>query len=286
MSQLPKPTIRVRGDPTNPGQFFACCGLLELADRFWRGAEGSFEGDGFSIRSCEDCSLSELLHNLKTSRLADHANGVTAEDAQGADDEDEAAGVQPLEVLFPDSFNSSHPLRLDWWTDRSLKPWAGSMNARVIYLAMRNAIDPSCLDPLNDTRVVFDPPDDKDKAKAKRAKKREPFYFDARRGASARSRDIGFAPDALKMTSIACPAVECLCLIGLQRFRPMPTNTARLFDYHTWSVPLEVHVASAAVCGLLPRVDGRGFRFENAFRTDQRKHKTFTPATPLSRRQR
>ena len=28
-----KPTIRVNVDPTNPGQFFACCGLLELADR-------------------------------------------------------------------------------------------------------------------------------------------------------------------------------------------------------------------------------------------------------------
>jgi CRISPR-associated protein Csb3 len=27
-------TISVRVDPANPGQFFACCGLLELADRF------------------------------------------------------------------------------------------------------------------------------------------------------------------------------------------------------------------------------------------------------------
>ena len=37
-------TIRIVVDPTNPGQYFACCGLLELADRLWPGgAEGWFE---------------------------------------------------------------------------------------------------------------------------------------------------------------------------------------------------------------------------------------------------
>ena len=42
-------SIRVTVDPTNPGQFFACCGLLELADRLWPGAEGWFEGREFCI---------------------------------------------------------------------------------------------------------------------------------------------------------------------------------------------------------------------------------------------
>ena len=32
----PIPSIRVKVDVTNPGQFFACCGLLELADRLWK----------------------------------------------------------------------------------------------------------------------------------------------------------------------------------------------------------------------------------------------------------
>ena len=36
----PIPSITVAVDPTNPGHFFACCGLLELADRLWPGAEG------------------------------------------------------------------------------------------------------------------------------------------------------------------------------------------------------------------------------------------------------
>jgi len=31
----PEPNITVNVDVTNPGQFFAYCGLLELADRLW-----------------------------------------------------------------------------------------------------------------------------------------------------------------------------------------------------------------------------------------------------------
>ena len=54
--------IRVNVDPTNPGQFFACCGLLELADRLWPGAEGWFEKGEFCV-TCEGAivGLSALL---------------------------------------------------------------------------------------------------------------------------------------------------------------------------------------------------------------------------------
>ena len=41
-----EPSIRISLDVTNPGQFFACCGLLELADRLWNGAEGWFSDGG------------------------------------------------------------------------------------------------------------------------------------------------------------------------------------------------------------------------------------------------
>lgn len=281
MSYALETAIRICVDPTNPGQYFACCGLLELADRLWGGAEGWFEGDWFNIRSGEGSSLPELLRRFKTSPLIDQADGVIAENADDDDAADDDSKVQPLELVLP---GSSHPLRLDWWADKSLKPWAGSMNVRVIYRAMTNAIDTSCADPFNDARVVFDPISDaKGTTRVKKDKKREPFYFDARRGASARSLDIGFTPDALKMTTGAFPAVESLCLVGLQRFRPSPTATRRVFDYHTWAVPLEACVAPCAVCGLMTGLEGRGFRFENAFRTDQRKHKAFLPATPFAR---
>lgn len=58
----PEPSIYVTVDPMNPGQFFACCGLLELADRLWKVAEGWFEGGQFCI-ACEG-TLTALLDHL------------------------------------------------------------------------------------------------------------------------------------------------------------------------------------------------------------------------------
>ena len=63
----PEATIRVTVDPANPGQFFACCGLLELADRLWPDAEGWFADAQF----CIACSgiLTELIGKLRSAPL-------------------------------------------------------------------------------------------------------------------------------------------------------------------------------------------------------------------------
>src|ERR1700691_6010645 len=71
------PSILDSVDVTNPGQFFACCGLLELADRRWPGAEGWFGGREF----CIECGgtlkvLLDLLaecHLTNTMTEAQHA---------------------------------------------------------------------------------------------------------------------------------------------------------------------------------------------------------------------
>ena len=42
--------IQIDVDVTNPGQYFACCGLHELADRLWDGAEAWFGAREFIIR--------------------------------------------------------------------------------------------------------------------------------------------------------------------------------------------------------------------------------------------
>ena len=54
-----EPNIKIPVDLTNPGQFFACCGLLELADRLWPGAEGWIGGREFCIQF--DGTLRTLL---------------------------------------------------------------------------------------------------------------------------------------------------------------------------------------------------------------------------------
>jgi CRISPR-associated protein Csb3 len=170
---------------------------------------------------------------------------------------------------------------LDWWGEspggsKELKTWAGRMSGFRIARAMQAELGRSEFDNgglFGHGLVVYDP--------LERDKKVEPFYFDARRGSSAHPLDVGFAPDPLQMTSTAYPAVEFLCLVGLQRFRPAATPRPRVFEYHLWSVPLAPSIAAVAACGLLPQLTKRVFRFENAFRTDQRKHKGFASATPI-----
>jgi hypothetical protein len=261
-----EPAIRVRVDPTNPGQFFACCGLLELAERLWKGGEGWFEKGMFYLRpfgSGEDRTLSSLLHEISKTPL------------RQIDPEDDFSS--PMELPSP------FALRIDWWKDEGtggnqLKVWAGSMRSVRIARAMLATLSRTELqnEGLFDYgAVVYDPQEPE--------KKVEPFYFDARRGSNALAIDIGFMPDSLSMTTVAYPTVEFLCLVGLQRFRPIPTDMRRVFDYFTWRVPLTTEVAPLAACGLLPQASSRGYRFQIAFRTDQRKHKAFTPATPLER---
>ena len=270
-------SIRIDTDPTNPGQFFACCGLLELADRLWGGAEGWFETSAFYIRTEEaQASLSKLLAAVRDFRLSERDDASSDEDEEDQDDGSDDR-TEPLTIISPIS------LRLDWWEDKSIKTWAGSMNARKIFLAMCSAIDPQHTSPFNQSQVVFDTqaPDSANGKKGKSVKKREPFYFDGQRGASASSIDVGYSTDKLKLNTLSHPVVESMCFVGLQRCRPRPTRTPRVFDYFAWRIPLPLSIASAAVSGLIG--GGDCYRFANDFRTDQRKHKAFMPATRIPR---
>ena len=98
-------------------------------------------------------------------------------------------------------------------------------------------------------------------------------------GASALPLDMGFSSDALSLETVAFSATEFFTLLGLQRFRPRDVRP-RVYQYRAWRMPLPVTLAALAVANALPD-DGPLFQFESAFRTDQRKHKAFSPAVPL-----
>jgi CRISPR-associated protein Csb3 len=110
-------------------------------------------------------------------------------------------------------------------------------------------------------------------------KKVEPYYFDGRRGATALPLDVGFSSDALSLETVAFSATEFFTLLGLQRFRP-PDVKLRVYRYRAWRASLPVTLAALAAANALPD-DGPLFQFESAFRTDQRKHKAFSPAIPV-----
>jgi CRISPR-associated protein Csx14 len=257
------PTIRVNVDSTNPGQFFACCGLLELADRLWCGAQGWFEPGEFLIWA--GGGLAELVRTITEVELIQL-------------DRDDDTG-SAIEIGLP-----SRRMRLDWWHDdyaggKELKVWAGTMESVRIARAMLRAMRDERFggpDLFNIGLIAYDPDDAK--------KKVEPFYFDARRGPNAHSRDVGFSPNDLQMTTTASPAVEFFCLVGLQRCLPAKTDHRRIFQYYTWAIPIQPQLGQIATCGLLPNVGRIGYRFENWYRTGQKKHKAFRSASPISAR--
>lgn len=257
-------SLRVRADTQNPGHVFACCGLLELSSRFAPEAAAWFAGGWFQIDG--GLELAELIERWSSIELA--------ADPDPGDDADESA--PPMRV--PEPFG----LRLDWWQDRlgggaDLKIWAGSMQCVRIAKAMTSALRGEAYrgeDLLDVGQVVMDP--------SEPTKKVEPFYFDARRAPNAHARDVGFAPNDLDLTTTAFPAVESLCMVGLQRFRPAPMpKQRRNFVYTIWGVPLTATLVAPVLAGVVPMPGARRFRFETWFRTGQRKHKAFRAAVPV-----
>lgn len=240
--------IRLNVDLTNPGQYFGCCGVFELAQRVWPRATAHFEDTHFLV---SDGDLDELV--TKTART-------------------------PLEVLEPFNQTSSalrlaepFDLRIDWWKgERGLKTWAGRMSVDRIAASLQRDLP-------NTLRSGFF--DDGHVVLGADGKKVEPYYFDGRRGATALPLDVGFSSDALSLETVAFSATEFFTLLGLQRFRPSEVKL-RVYRYRAWHAPLPVTLAALVAANAIPD-DGPWFQFESAFRTDQRKHKAFSPARPV-----
>lgn len=280
----PEPNITVNVDVTNPGQFFACCGLLELADRLWPQSEGWFERRKFCI-----------LTGDRSRRLSDLLNAAQAmwfdvgDDTENQDGDEEKPKVEPIILYWSqdDMKEGKGPaIQLDWWGDKSIKPWAGSMKERLILRAMLTAIDPANSDPFNDLRrVQYQSPKLSKAGKPKKPQKKEPFYFDPRRGNKSHPLDCGFSPDTHKMEADCCPVLEALCFIGLQRARPASTGTGNQFRYTVWpklspvDSGLPPSIVGSVVSGIVRMAGCTNYVFDNYYRTDQRKHKTFSQAT-------
>jgi len=229
----PEPTISVKVDMTNPGQFFACCGLLELADRLWPGAEGWFEGDRFLlyIGKHVENALYHILKKLSESTL----------------DSDKSRGQGPLHPVRIEAFG----LSLDWWIDGSgdktpLKLWAGNQTSIGIMQTLQEAS--KTLLSIASSQVF-----DADQQLSGR------FGVDPR--AAWNALDIGFSPNTQSMKVASFPIVEMLAAAGLQRFRPVLQEELCL-SYSTWGIPLPVLVAPIASRRMVLKESSRQYRFE------------------------
>lgn len=293
----PQPDFSVRVEVTNPGQVVACCGLLELAHRTWPGVEGWFELSRFTVAgpgmpqedplghllgALRDCSISGLSEEDRKERdaLERQKQELKKTGAQlPADKEERRRELGNQTRAGAIRIGEPFGMTVHWWQaadeEATPKTWAGLQEVHKIARAAQDALaQVSDVTTLLDYGCVLQMPREYGEAKANGQKSVEPFYFDARR--FAHRLDVGFSLDALGLEAIAHPAVELLCLIGLQRFRPAATPEQKWsFDYWTWPRPLSAPVAAAVFGGAVPIPGRHRYRFQLRFRDDQKRYKAF-----------
>lgn len=226
------PSFSVPVDVTNPGQFFACCGLLELAYRLWRDAEGWFEQDVFHLYVPKESN--------------NPRNTIVSELCNSELESDETLADSKIAAVLLRSFSFT----VDWWIDMKgnktpLKLWAGRQTSKQIIETLQSAI--KNIETLS-TEELFQV--------ACPLTRR--FGVDPR--AAWNALDVGFSPNEQSMKVATFPAVELLAAVGLQGFRPAKINRER-FHYATWSIPLPAVVARVASLGILPEQYVQKYRF-------------------------
>jgi len=277
--------ITVNVDVTNPGQFFACCGLLELADRLWPGAEGWFDEAKFCI-ACGG-TLRQLLETVETtplnSSVTDESlkrlgtllsvkkSSLTREDLQEKEMLRTKWQQERLHLERP--FN----LWLDWWRNETgertpLKTWAAKQFIVDIVRPLQSALESVLAQPVLDN--ILESSSEVDGL---------PLYFDSHTQCQSTALDTGFSLYDLRRiiprSESTKPALELLAFVGMQRFRLFPPQRDSTFRFNVWSTPLPVSIAVIAASGMHRQPADCLYQFRLLDRTKYMK--SFLPATPI-----
>jgi CRISPR-associated protein Csx14 len=260
-------TIRVNVDVTNPGQFFACCGLLELAHRQPEAevtgyfTPPRFQRSQLRISAKSEFSIGDLLKQLLNCNrgAVDPYRPIMGSDGKP---------VKDANKIKPVMFDAPILLRISWWLDElagkqsRFKTWSAHKTSEGLVNDMANAISANDIT----EESVF----------------QQRVGMTSRLGLDPRSSwntlDTGFSPNDQKLAVDTYPATELLAAIGLETFRPWPSNDS--YIYATWSSPLPVIVARAAASGSLDIQGTTRYRFEVASRG---RFKYFTKASLAER---
>jgi CRISPR-associated protein Csx14 len=251
--------LRVRLDPTNPGQFFACCGLLELISHMRPDAVAHFETDPRAPRAAwftatgngADAALTPVLTRLREATL-------TFPQTKGVE-----PSVNPawMEV-------GGQRLVLDWWLNEfytknsNLKCWAGQVTTRNLLEELIAKLDAPW-----DGESLFE------RARMTKAK----FGLDPRSAWNA--LDFGFSPNEHGTDAATFPEVEVLAAVGLQYFRPDSSNRGNV-RYALWRKPLPCSIARLAFRSPWSGLPAESYRFEIRKRGQSYKYFTFAVRVP------
>jgi len=261
----PDPTFSIQVDLTNPGQFFACCGLLELAYRLSHNARGWFEGATFKIADAPANFVAQFLACDARSIIADSKDNSSKDDSDKGDDK-----TVPIQLATP------FALRLDWWITESaqqakLKTWSAGQKITDVLGEMRKHFKNAIAKNPHDWLRVAEP-----------IKSPKPFGYDSRLSRTA-ALDMGH--NDMSYVTAFSPAVDVLTVVGLQRFRPWVIETWTRNRYCTWSQPLPADIAAVSTLGLIPQFIDSCFEFPIKPRDSQGRYKLFGHAQPARRPQ-
>lgn len=234
------PVIEIQVDLRNPAQFFACCGVLELASRLWPGSEGWFSPqEKHDANACFCVST----HGRDQDPLKTIVDKITEPETVefGTGHEMEKNDRKPLYII-------PFRLRLDWWCNfgdgsskSKLKTWAGQQKPEGIIKGLlgewREKLRHEGDIIFRDLFVPF-------------STKSKGFGFNPE--SSWKPIDIGFSLERQSMKTPISPASEILAAVGLQRFRPFCLKQTQgrgdnAYRYRVWEKPLEVSIAPVAM---------------------------------------
>ena len=247
MNQVPdsaQPTISIEIDLHNPGQFFACCGLLESAYRVWGIASlGWFDKNHFFLH-VPDRSKDEVDREIIA---------LLQETTFTAEKEEDSGS--PIIV----NLGEHGELRVDWWLKlvhgASLRTWGRGTS----YDLLTSLCDKS--------RKA------KDLASGFGLTEKMTSRLSVDPRSSWTALDAGFSPNDQNFTVATYPLVEFMAGIGLQRYRPVLHE--RRWSYAAWCLPLPSPLIPTARY-ILPPTKTHVYYFELAQRGQMTRYFTYS----------
>lgn len=228
---------------TNPGHFFACCGILKAADSLFDTATGCFtDDDKFTLKINDvDDPLKAVIGRILPSKKEELKDLIICDDRKKSDT-----------AIFLNTIK----IRIDFWNhfdDRpEMKLFAGRQKAYVIIEGWLEHL----WDKRNDPLLSDDP--------FKISVHHLPSGFDSSTAWNA--LDVGFSLneiDKLNKKIETYPIVEFFAPIGIQSYVWNKNRKDNTYDYNLWFEPLSISVAKAIACGALSDVKRKHFKFSH-----------------------
>jgi hypothetical protein len=245
-------------DPSNPGQFFACCGLFDLLARQNPEVLASFVLDPkrprfgkFRLEGIQESDVTSTLQIVKGARYCILPV------------EENLRAVAPIQAKTALSL-----IQLDWWLkvfqdgSTALKGWGGQVTSLKLFQDLITLI-PATIPP--EGLFQFARPTS------------SRFGVDPR--SAWNSIDLGYSPNEQGQEADSFPVVEILSSFGLQSFRPI-IGKLRSVRYFLWTTGLPAGPARLAAFAPWNGLAGQSMLFHIEGRGQS--YKYFSFASPYS----